>query len=80
MYQLRHHTRLLLSVLVIAAIAAIAAGCGKITNSGAGSPSASAAPNVSGNVSVMARLERRRAEGVQDRSSTGSCSSTRTSR
>lgn len=51
---LKHHTRLLLSVLVIAAIAAIAAGCGKITNSNAGSPSSPAAANVSGNVSVMA--------------------------
>ena len=55
MYQLRHHTRLLLSLLVIAAIAAIAAGCGNSpTNAGAGSPSSSAAANVSGNVSVMA--------------------------
>jgi alpha-glucoside transport system substrate-binding protein len=54
MYQLRHHTRLLLSVAVIAAIVAIAAGCGKISNSNAGSPSSSAAANVSGNVSVMA--------------------------
>jgi alpha-glucoside transport system substrate-binding protein len=54
MNQLRHHTRLLFSLVVIAAIAAIAAGCGKITNSSAGTPSASANAGVSGNVSVMA--------------------------
>jgi alpha-glucoside transport system substrate-binding protein len=53
MNHLRHHTRLLFSLVVIAAIAAIAAGCGKITNSSAGSPSASANTGVSGNVSVM---------------------------
>jgi alpha-glucoside transport system substrate-binding protein len=54
MNQLRHHTRLLFSLVVIAAIAAIAAGCGKITNSSAGSPSASANAGLTGNVSVMA--------------------------
>ncbi len=52
--QLRHHKQLLLSVVVLAAIAAIAIGCGKITNSNAASPSSSANAKVSGNISMMA--------------------------
>ena len=65
MNQLRHHTRLLLSLVVIAAIAAIAAGCGKITNSSAGSPSASANAERLRQRIGDGGLERRRAEGLQ---------------
>jgi alpha-glucoside transport system substrate-binding protein len=52
---LKRHTRLLLSVFAIAAIAAVAAGCGKSPSSaGAATPSSSANTSVSGTISMMA--------------------------